>query len=182
MKTLANVNRMKSVQMSSVLPRSLRIGALFPVFILGFTVVSTGCACPPAVKTPGAAIQDNAQHREGADTLLRTASARQTWTDEDERAFHRHLSQLSPETRLALAKQLSSLITSSKLVIHHNPPADQPPPVCQCLPAQCTPGGTGGVAGTASVELPPAATDTAMPKNEMPAQKSEPAAVKRKKN
>lgn len=148
MKTLANLDRMKSVQTNSVLSGALRTGAL--TLFLAFTFASVGCNCPPPVRSP-AAIADSPQHREAADTLLRTATAKQTWTDGDERAFHRNLSHLSGETRLALAKQLSSLVTSGKVTIKHNPSADLPPPVCQCLTAPCTP----ATGGTPAGDTPP---------------------------
>jgi hypothetical protein len=156
--------------------RVLGMGGVLVAFTL--LSLSVGCTCPPPPKTP-AAIPDSPRHREAANTILQSATAKRSWTDEDDLAFRQNLSHLSVETRLTLAKQLSGLVTSSRLIIRHAPPVETPPPVCQCLAAQCVPVRADNGGGTTTTETP--VVDATTPRNDPATAKGEMPAPKKKR-
>lgn len=89
-----------------------------------------GCACPePRHAT---LVVDSPEHVKNVETTIANAQARRVWTVEDERAFSRNLSHLSPDTAFAYAKQIATLINNQAMTIDRRPPKTRRPALCPC--------------------------------------------------
>jgi hypothetical protein len=92
--------------------------------------LASGCYCPePHHARP---FTDSPKHNDATKAQLAAAESKKLWTGEDEQAFRSNLSQLSPETRLAFAKRLATLINSKAVKIDRTPPKTPEAPLCPC--------------------------------------------------